>query len=145
MKVYLIGSLRQPVVQDIAEELRDEFDFEVFDDWAAAGPEADDMWQNYETRRGRRFVEALQGHAAKHVFEYDYKHLSEADIVILVLPAGRSAHLELGWAIGRGKKAYVLLPIGYGDRWDVMYRFADGVFEEMFDLKEAIREATRKK
>ena len=37
MKVYLIGSLRNPKVPKIAEKIR-ALGFEVFDDWFAAGP-----------------------------------------------------------------------------------------------------------
>lgn len=32
-----------------------------------------------------------------------------ADITVLVLPCGRSAHLELGWATGQGQRTIVLL------------------------------------
>ncbi len=46
---------------------------------------------------------------------------------VLVLPAGKSGHLELGYLIGQGKPAYIWMP-EEPDRWDVMYRFADAVF-----------------
>jgi len=77
--IYLIGSLRNPEVPKLAEVLREE-GFEVFDDWFAAGPEADDYWRSYELGRGHTFVEALQGFAAKHVFEYDRRHLDRCNI-----------------------------------------------------------------
>jgi len=41
MKLYLIGSLRNPRVPEVAEILRWNGHL-VFDDWYAAGPEADD-------------------------------------------------------------------------------------------------------
>ncbi len=45
--IYLIGSLRNPNIPAIANELRT-LGYEVFDDWYAAGPEADDYWKSYE-------------------------------------------------------------------------------------------------
>lgn len=129
--IYLIGSLRNPEVPKIAGLLR-EAGHEVFDDWYAAGPEADDKWRDYEKGRGRFYIEALDGLAARHVFEFDQKHLMSAESGVLVLPAGKSAHLELGWLLGNGKRAYVL--VDSPDRWDVMYKFATGVYDKLDDL-----------
>lgn len=132
--IYLIGSLRNDAIPETATMLRS-LGLEVFDDWYAAGPEADDYWRTYEKRRGRSYAEALKGHAAKHVFGFDKGHLERCDASILVLPAGRSGHLELGYTAGLGKKTFILLDQEY-DRWDVMYRFATEVFmnkEEMIE------------
>lgn len=132
--IYLIGSLRNPAVPDLAEQLR-QLDFDVFDDWMAAGPEADDFWQKYENYRGRSFDEALAGHAAQHVFQFDKFHLDRCDAAILLLPAGKSGHLELGYMIGSGKLGFILMD-KEPERYDVMYNFAVGVFfnrEKMFD------------
>lgn len=142
--VYLIGSLRNPEVPNIAKKLRDE-GFEVFDDWYAAGPEADDKWRDYEKGRGRSYTEALQGLAADHVFGFDYDHLNRANAGILVLPAGKSAHLELGFLIGKDKKGYILLD-NDPDRFDVMYKFAtlvtddlDKIIKDMKDHEEDLK------
>lgn len=133
MKLYLIGSLRNDNIPVVARQLREAFpNAEVFDDWHAAGPEADDHWKSYEEARGRTYIEALQGHAAKNVFAFDKRHLDSATHVVLVLPAGRSGHLELGYCVGSGKKAFVL--IDDPDRWDVMYQFADHVVTSVPDL-----------
>jgi hypothetical protein len=134
--IYLIGSLRNPEIPVIAGKLR-EAGLEVFDDWYAAGPEADDKWRDYEQGRGRTYTEALNGLAAEHVFEFDRYHLERADAGIIVLPAGKSGHLELGWLLGRGKRGYILLDSP--DRWDLMYKFADLVTT---DLEEIIRYET---
>lgn len=119
--VYLIGSLRNPRVPEIAKILR-ERGFEVFDDWHAAGPTADDEWRKYEEGRGHTYQEALDGHAAEHVFAFDKTHLDRATEGVLVLPAGRSCHLEAGYLAGQGKPVFVLLD-PTADRWDVMYKF----------------------
>jgi hypothetical protein len=129
--VYFIGSLRNPQIPIIAEQIR-AAGHEVFDDWYSAGPEADDKWRDYERGRGHSYREALSGHAARHVFQFDYEHLTRAEAVVLALPAGRSGGIELGWALGKGKPGYILLDSP--ERWDVMFRFATEVFDNMDDL-----------
>lgn len=137
MSIYLIGSLRNPQVPVLAGQLR-RAGHDVFDDWYAAGPEADDHWMHYEQQeRGHSFAEALQGYAAGHVFEFDKAHLDRCGTAVLLLPAGKSGHLELGYMIGQGKKGYILLD-GEPERFDVMYKFATGVFTNVDDLLAAL-------
>ena len=124
--IYLLGSLRNPIIPQIGRELRNA-GFEVFDDWFAGGKRADDEWKSYEQTRGRSYATALSGYAAVHTFQFDYYHLNRADIGVLVYPAGKSAHMELGYMIGRGKPGYILLEEDSG-RWDVMLQFASGIF-----------------
>ena len=134
-KLYLIGSLRNARVPILGHTLR-RAGFEVFDDWYAAGPEADDRWRDYEQAREHDLVEALEGHSAWHVFDFDKDHLDRCDLAVLVLPSGRSGHLELGYVAGRGRSTFILLD-GEPNRYDVMYRFADQVFRnerEMLDF-----------
>lgn len=137
--IYLIGSLRNPDVPKLAAEIR-ALGHEVFDDWYAAGPEADDYWQRYEQERGHLFTEGLQGHAARHVFEYDKHHLDRAHMGVLCLPAGKSGHLELGYLIGKGVPCFILCPTE-PERWDVMYCFADKVFTKKEDLLKVLASA----
>ena len=132
MNIYIIGSLRNDRIPLVAHRLRTD-GHSVFDDWFAAGPEADDYWQKYETQRGRSYTEALSGAAAKNVFAFDKRHLDEADAAVLVLPAGKSGHLELGYMAGKGKQTYVLFD-GQPDRWDVMYQFATAVYTDLEEL-----------
>jgi hypothetical protein len=135
--IYLIGSLRNPIVPALGKKIR-EAGHDVFDDWYGAGPEADDKWKEYETARGRTYKQALGGYAAKHIFAFDKHHLDRVDTGVLVLPAGRSGHLELGYLCGQvGKRTYVLFDADY-DRWDVMYQFATDVFWNEDELLEAL-------
>lgn len=138
--IYLIGSLRNPEIPNIANRLR-QAGHEVFDDWYAAGPEADDHWRDYEKGRSHSYLTALQGHAARNVFEFDKRHLERATAVVLALPAGKSGHLELGWSLGRGVPGYILLDDP--ERWDVMYQFATGVVTSVDELVEHLAPAVR--
>jgi hypothetical protein len=139
LRVYIIGSLRLPLIREVAATLRAD-GHDVHDDWHAAGERSDDIWKEYEQGRGRTFVEALKGRHAQNVFEYDKKWLDWAEAVVLVLPAGRSGHLELGYSAGQGKRTHILLD-GSEDRWDVMYKFADQVHDSLTSLKEALNGA----
>ena len=81
-KLYLIGSLRNPRIPEVASQLRS-IGFDVFDDWFAAGPEADDYWQKYEKERGHDLPAALDGIAANHVYSHDRYHLDDSDVAVL--------------------------------------------------------------
>lgn len=129
--LYVIGSLRNPTIPEVAAKLREQ-GHDVFDDWYSAGPEADDWWKRYEEGRGHDYYQALAGHAANHVFGFDRHHLDRCDAAVLVLPAGRSGHLELGYVAGKGKPTYILHD--NPDRWDVMYRFATAVVPDVDSL-----------
>ena len=56
-------------------------------------------------------------------FESDLAAMQRATHIVMVLPCGKSAHLELGWGAGAGKRTAVLLedPV----EPELMYRCAD--------------------
>lgn len=137
MRLYLIGSLRNSAIPSIANQLR-EHGFDVCDDWFAAGEFADDSWRDYEKQRGRSYQEALDGLAARHVFDFDYSQMIRSDAAVLAMPAGKSGHLELGWFLGQGKPGHILLEPDT-ERWDVMLRFATGVHTDIDSLVSGLR------
>lgn len=130
--IYIIGSLRNPRIPEIGSALRAR-GWDAFDDWHSAGEHADDAWRDYERSRGHSLPKALDGYAAQHTFNFDKTHLDRCEYALLVLPAGKSGHLELGYAIGQGKPSFILLD-GDPDRYDVMYAFACSVFERVDDM-----------
>lgn len=68
-------------------------------------------------------IRVMLGHPiAERGFDSDMHALEEADACVLVLPCGRSAHLEAGWAAGAGKLVLVLLEDGEPD---LMWKMAD--------------------
>lgn len=136
--IYLIGSLRNPTIPLIANQIR-EAGYDVFDDWFSPGPTTDDEWMRHEKIRGRNFRSALEGYHAKDVFEFDKKHLDQASGVVLALPAGKSAHLELGYMIGRNKPGWILMP-GEPERWDVMYAFVTGIVYNVDELIQRMKQ-----
>ena len=136
--IYLIGSLKNDNIPVVAARLREALKCEVFEDWIAAGPEADEYWQKYEQGRGHTFAEALRGWTANHVFSFDKRHLDRCTEGVLVLPAGKSGHLELGYLAGKGKPTYILMD-KEPEKWDQMYQFATAVVMSTEALIEVLK------
>lgn len=134
--VYIIGSLRNEKIPQIGNLLRDN-GYDAFDDWYGAGHEADDKWRDYEAIRGRPHKEALFGYAAKHTFAFDKHHLDRCDLAVLVMPAGKSGHLELGYFVGKGKPGFILFD-AVPDRFDVMHQFATEVWTSEDEMIERL-------
>lgn len=134
-QIYLIGSLRNPEVPKVGDILRAD-GHGVFDNWFAGGPIADDSWQEYEKGRGRSYREALYGPAAKNIFEFDKRNLDASDAAILVMPAGKSGHLEMGY-MSKDKPTFFLFD-KEPDRWDVMLQFANDVFFSVDEMLEGL-------
>ena len=140
--IYLIGSLRNEQVPIVGDRLRAE-GYDVFDQWYSAGKIADDSFKEYFQGRGISYPEALKSYAARHIFSFDKRHLDRCDSAVLVCPAGRSGHLELGYMVGLGKKTYVLIDeVTANDRWDIMLQFADKVTFSMEELVESLQTET---
>lgn len=132
--IYVIGSLKNDEITKISKLLREQ-GFEVFDDWKAPGPDADDYLRDYYRDRGLTYSEILESHGVQHVFNFDKHHLDRCDCALLVMPAGKSGHLELGYTVGKGKPGFILMD-QEPERVDVMHSFATKVFmnkEEMID------------
>lgn len=137
--VYLIGSLSNPRIPALANQLEAD-GVPCFDAWFSPGPDTDSQWRAHELCRGRSYIEALAGPHAQNVFHFDKRWIDGASAVVLVAPAGRSAHLELGYVIGQGKPGFILLDEPNPPRWDVMAAFATRVFDDPLALTAALKE-----
>lgn len=124
--IYVIGSLRNENIPVLGNKLR-AAGWDAFDDWYGAGHEADDKWRDYEQLRGRDLKTSIYGFAARHTYAFDKHHLDRCDLAVLVMPAGKSGHLELGYFRGCGKPGFIVFP-ETPERYDVMWNFATDVF-----------------
>ncbi|TIV83820.1 MAG: hypothetical protein E5V64_06555 [Mesorhizobium sp.] len=71
-----------------------------------AWSEIDPEWQAWSAARYR---ELLTTHPiAARGFVSDLRGMQWADTCVLLLPSGRSAHLEAGWFCGQGKRCIIL-------------------------------------
>ena len=135
--IYLLGALKNRDIVLIGERLRKE-GFDVFEDWTCPGPEADSFLLEYYRIRGFSYKEALNSYGARHVFEFDKKHIDRCNIGVMVMPCGKSGHLELGYMLGQGKPGYILFD-KEPERMDVMHNFSTDVFFDIEDLIKTLR------
>lgn len=90
-----------------------------------------------EEMEPKRYLDALQHPRAKEGFESDFMAMQRADTFVLVLPCGRSAHLELGWATAReDKETFILLDGQNGGTVvpELMYKMVDHIALNVMDL-----------
>lgn len=74
----------------------------------------------------------LQSDTVKTIFKHDMEGLKSSENLLLVLPAGKSAHIEAGVTYGLGKKCYA---IGEYDVTDSLYLIFDKIFADEEELK----------
>ncbi len=119
-KIYLASSWRNEEQQALVKTLRylghEVYDFknpkegDVGFSWKQVGYDNDfiangDVTQNHITT----YLEALKKPRAIEGFNSDNDAMNWATMFVLLLPCGRSAHLEAGWAAGAGKETHVIL------------------------------------
>jgi hypothetical protein len=135
-QVYVASSWRNPHQQGVVAALRKD-GHEVYDfrnprpgDHGFSWAEIDSGWQDW-TPLG--FREALDHPVARQGFSSDFGAMIRADTFVLVLPSGRSSHLELGWAAGARKRTAVMLAVGEPE---LMYLMADRLCIGLPELRE---------
>ena len=112
-RIYVASSWRNNIQPHVVERLREQ-GHEVYDfrkppngvpgfSWKEVDA-AGDMWRSAETYR--RIVTTHP--IAARGFVSDLRGMQWADTCVLVLPCGRSAHLEAGWFCGQGKRCIIL-------------------------------------
>lgn len=92
------------------------------DTFNSFGAESKDMEEKMEVFENL----GLKSPVVLNIFEQDLANEKASRNLLLVLPAGKSAHIESGIAYGMGKKCYA---IGEFDATDSLYN----IFEEIFD------------
>lgn len=152
MKVYVASSWKNMDQQRTVRYLRNA-GFEVYDfknprpgDRGFKWEEIDSEWNNWKPRE---FIEGLGHPAAERGFGYDMQALEECDACVLLLPCGRSAHLEAGFAAGAPDKKLCILMSGFGERIEpeLMYKMADCITTDIDEvvrvLGRAVNESSR--
>lgn len=96
------------------------YDFRAAGGSGFAWSECDPDWEDWDPAV---FRANLTHPAAERGWQHDKGALDRATACVLVGPCGRSAHLELGYAAGRGLPCAIYLP--ERQEPELMYRFAD--------------------
>ena len=123
--VYVASSWRNPSQPAVIEALRaagiDCYDFRNPGpdnngfSWRDVEPDGMSASERTPLPKGQdlvpvdRYLEMIDHPVARSGFHSDFDAMHKATAFVLVLPCGRSAHLELGWAAGAGKPTAILL------------------------------------
>jgi hypothetical protein len=135
VRIYLASSWRNPYQPSVVRELR-EFGFHVYDfrnpkpgDKGFAWSAIDENWLKWTPEE---FFKALKSPVAQRGFNLDWNAMVAADVGVLLLPCGRSAHLEAGYFVGAKKPLFILCPTL--PEPELMYKMADGVAANLPEL-----------
>jgi nucleoside 2-deoxyribosyltransferase len=135
-RIYLASSWRNPEQPALVEQLR-AAGHEVYDfrnpkpgNDGFRWTEVDANWLSWTPES---YVPKLQHPIAQAGFALDKAALDWCDTCVLLLPCGRSAHLEAGYAAGQGKRVLFLLR---ADKFEpeLMYLLGAGIVCSVPDL-----------
>lgn len=114
MKIYVASSWRNHLQPAIVHMLR-KCGHEVYDFRNPAPGNSGFRWsdcavpgKDWKDWTPQEYREALQHPIAERGYAFDIGALRACDTCVLVLPSGRSASWEFGYAMGQGKRGYVV-------------------------------------
>lgn len=133
--IYVASSWRNPFQPNVVKTLR-EAGFDVFD---FRNPPSDghgfrwsELSENYMDWSFAEYKKQMGHPLAVKQFENDFEAMRACDACVLVLPCGKSAHMEAGWFSGCGKKVLVYMP--EKQEPELMYRLFTGVYETIDEV-----------
>lgn len=134
-KIYVASSWRNQYYPDVVARLRESghevYDFRNPSDGKGGffWKDVDPGWEGWSTEE---YVGNLSHPWAEYGFKRDLEAMRDADICVLVLPCGRSAHSEAGWMAGAGKRVIAFIP--EKQEPELMYKLFDQVVDNLDDL-----------
>lgn len=142
--LYLASSWRNPHQELVLTLLRGAH-FSVYDfknpspnDQGFSWKEIDAGAENWTTEQ---YISILDDPIAERGFQNDWSAMQSADACVLLLPCGRSAHIEAGWFVGVGKPLFIYIPDRQTEP-ELMYKMSDGVFHKFTDLLDALNQSS---
>jgi hypothetical protein len=146
MRVYVASSWRNGRQQEVVRVLR-ESGHEVYDFREPEPGNCGFSWHQLDASLpvgpvtvvlpARNICEMLAHPIADAGFALDMNALRWCEACVLVLPCGRSAHLEAGWAAGAGKLTIGLLDDGEPD---LMWKMLDRLAVSLDEVSDLLRE-----
>jgi nucleoside 2-deoxyribosyltransferase len=129
MKIYIASSWKNAAkVRETAQLLRDA-GHEVYDFTDGEKHYSFNLSEIADPKTITQF-DLMRMPQSWKAFAADKAGIDWADVVLLLLPAGNSAHAEMAYAIGKGKMAIITGDFKPGD-YDVMRLFADVITPDM--------------
>lgn len=134
-KIYLASSWRNNLQPALVEVLRSD-GHEVYDFRNPPGRTGfawEDIDPNWKAWGAVKYRDALMTPTANAGFAADFGGMDWADTCVLLLPCGRSAHLEAGYMAGQGKQVVVLTRDG--EEPELMAKLLDAVCISEMELR----------
>lgn len=135
-QIYVASSWRNPHQPHVVAVLR-AVGHEVYDFRNPAEGETGFGWDEISPNWGKwtpgEYRKALTHPAAVRGYKRDLDALAGADTTVLVLPCGRSAHLELGFAAAMRQETFVVCDRVL-DQPELMYKLATGICLDVDEL-----------
>jgi hypothetical protein len=135
MKIYVASSWRNEKQPGVVQALR-EAGYEVYDfkepiagNVGFGWKEVDPDWQRWSVEE---YKKALEHPLALAGYKSDWSAMRGADMCVLVLPCGRSAHLEAGYFVGA--KKVLLILVEDAQEPELMYKMADKVCGSLHEV-----------
>ena len=137
MKIYVASSWRNNFQPHIVDALRG-IGHEVYDFKNPAPGNNGFHWSeidpNWERWQAEEYLIALAHPISEAGFKSDWDAMQWSDVGVLVLPCGRSAHLEAGYFVGAGKPLYIVLGDENPVIPELMYKMATLIFPGLASL-----------
>ena len=139
MKIYVASSWRNDLQPFVVNALRTA-GHEVYDfknpkpgEHGFSWSEIDSNWRNWTDAK---FSNALNHPISERGFRLDFDGMKWADACVMVMPCGRSAHIEAGWCAGAGKRLVIMLS-GPCEP-ELMYKLTPFICRNMSEVLEAL-------
>ena len=138
--IYIVGSLQNiPEICAFAETLRKQTEIiaqniEIIDYWTSQGSTLDIEFAKYAHARNWDYSCALANPIARNACRVDKEMIDESFGVILLHPCGKSGHLELGYAVGRGKVTAIVRTSPEFEKVDIMDNLATFIADTPADF-----------
>ncbi|WP_276199019.1 hypothetical protein [Chelatococcus sp. XZ-Ab1] len=142
-RIYAASSWRNPYQPMVVEHLRmhghEVYDFRNPPNGVPgfAWSEIDPDWQAWSAELYRHLLTTHP--IAARGFLNDLRGMQWADTCLLILPCGRSAHLEAGWFCGQGKRCIILTQDG--EEPELMALLANDICISIPEVIEKLAEA----
>lgn len=141
MKIYVASSWRNAEQPTVVSHLRagghEVYDFKepIPGDNGFHWSEIDGEWQSWDVEKYR---DALRNPIAEAGFAKDMSAMRRADVCVVVMPCGRSAHLEAGWFCGQLMPCFFYYPPGVMVEPELMAKMGNGILCDLFELDRAM-------
>ena len=141
LRIYAASSWRNFRYDEVVSNIKDA-GFNVYDfrnppdnkaafHWTAIDP-------NWEGWDAQKFRESIKHPIAQRGFISDKTGMDWANTCVLILPSGKSSHLEAGYMVGQGKPLFILLDGGEPElTYSLAAKLCISIDELISELKEA--------